>query len=63
MSLPVSAGDVIAVSILIKDVIQGLSDSRGSAVEYQEVIRELYSLNKALLEAELLRRHAELQSS
>jgi hypothetical protein len=56
MSLPVSAGDVIAVSILIKDVIQGLSDSRGSAEEYQEVIRELWSLDKALLEVELLSR-------
>jgi hypothetical protein len=53
MSFPVSAGDVIAVSILIKDVIQGLSDSRGSAEEYQEIIRELWSLDKALLEVEL----------
>jgi hypothetical protein len=41
MSLPVSAGDVIAVSILIKDVIKARDNSRGSAAEYQEVVREL----------------------
>jgi hypothetical protein len=56
MSLPASAGDVIAVFILVGDVLQGLSDSRGSTAEYQEVIRELWYLDKALLEVELLGR-------
>jgi hypothetical protein len=56
MSSQVSAGDVIAISILIKDVIKALDDSRGSAAEYQEVIRELWSLDRALLEVERLSR-------
>jgi len=59
MSLPVSVGDVIAVSILIKDVIKALDDSRGSATEYQEAIRELWALDKALLEVEHLSRTCE----
>jgi hypothetical protein len=56
MSSPVSAGDVIALSILIKDVIKALDDSSGSSTEYQEIVRELWSLDKALLEVEHLSR-------
>ena len=59
MSLPVSVGDVIAVSILIKGVIKALDYSRGSATEYQEAIRELWTLDKALLEVEHLSRTCE----
>jgi len=41
ISLPVSVGDVVVVSVLIKDIIEALDDGRGSVIEYQEIIREL----------------------
>lgn len=49
-----SVGDVITLGLLIRDVIKCLDDSRGSSAEYQAVIRELWSLDHALLEVELL---------
>lgn len=49
-----SVGDIIAVGLVIKDLVKCLDDSRGSAAEYQAVIRELRSLEHALLEVELL---------
>jgi len=50
MVSPLSVGDCITISILIKDVVSALDNSRGSAAEYQELCRELWSLDKALLE-------------
>jgi hypothetical protein len=47
---------VIAVSILIKDVFIALDDSTGASAEYQELCRELWALDRALLEVELLSR-------
>jgi hypothetical protein len=44
-----SIGDVIAVSLLIKDAVTALDDSKGSSAEYQEVIRGLLSLDRVLL--------------
>ncbi|KAL8917160.1 MAG: hypothetical protein Q9208_008129 [Pyrenodesmia sp. 3 TL-2023] len=49
-----SVGDIISVCILIKGLVKCLDDSRGSSSEYQAVIRELHSLDHALLEVELL---------
>ena len=49
-----AVGDIISVSLLIKDLVKCLDESRGSSVEYQAVIRELWSLDHALLEVELL---------
>jgi hypothetical protein len=49
-----SVGDIIAVCLLVKDLVAALDDSRGSAAEYQEVRRELQSLERALLEVEYL---------
>ena len=45
-----SVGDCISVCILIKDTIYALDSCRGSSAEYQEVIRELWALDRALLE-------------
>jgi hypothetical protein len=50
---------VIAVSILIKDVFKALDDTSGSAAEYQELCRELWALDRALLEVELLSRNCD----
>ena len=49
-----SVGDIIAVGLLIKDLVKCLDDSRGSSSEFQSVIRELHSLDRALLEVGLL---------
>ena len=51
-----SVGDIISVSLLIKDLVKCLDESRGSSAEYKAVIRELGSLDYALLEVELLLR-------
>ena len=51
-----SVGDIISVGLLIKDLVKCLDKSRGSSAEYQAVIRELWSLDRALLEVELLLR-------
>jgi hypothetical protein len=45
-----SVGDCISVCILIKDAIRALDSTRGSSAEYQEMIRELWALDRALLE-------------
>ena len=54
-----SVGDIISVCLVIKDLIKVLDDSRGSSNEYQAVIRELWSLDRAVLEVELLSRSCE----
>lgn len=54
-----SVGDIISLSLLVKDVVKSLDNSRGSSVEYQAVIRELWSLDHALLEVEVLFRSCE----
>jgi len=51
-----SVGDIISVSLLIKDLALALDSSKGAAVEYQEVTRELHVLDIALLEVERLAR-------
>lgn len=43
-----SVGDIIATGLLIKDLIHALNNSRGSAAEYRELIRELTSLEEVL---------------
>ena len=54
-----SVGDIVTVSLLIKDLVNCLDKSRGSSAEYQAVIRELWSLDHALLEVEVLLRFCE----
>jgi hypothetical protein len=47
-----SVGDIISVSLLVKELLIALNDSRGSSSEYQAVVRELYILDTALLQVE-----------
>ena len=54
-----SFGDIITICIIIKDLVKALDDSRGASAEYQEVIRELWALDRVLLEVELLWRTCE----
>jgi hypothetical protein len=51
-----SVGDIIAVCILLKDCVDALSETKGAAASYQAVIRELFILEKALLEVGVLSR-------
>jgi hypothetical protein len=48
MSFGFSVGDFITAGIIIKDIISCLKDSGGSASEYQELARELESLQVSL---------------
>jgi hypothetical protein len=45
-----SARECVSVCLVIKDCVLALDSSRGSATEYQEVIRELWALEHALCE-------------
>ena len=49
-----SAGDLIAGINLIKDIIVALNGSRGAGPEYRELIDELYTLKKCLIEVKSL---------
>lgn len=47
-----SVGDIIAVCLLAKSIVEALDDSRGSSAEYQGLINELRSLECSLFEIE-----------
>ena len=49
-----SVGDVIAVCQLVKDLIAALNDCRGSSGEFNELVKELQSLARALHEVNVL---------
>jgi hypothetical protein len=51
----ISVGDFIASIELIHDVLEALKESNGSAAQFQELIRELYSLERALLAVKALK--------
>ena len=46
-----SVGDIIAVGQAAFALAQALTDSRGSAKEYQELVKELRAFDQALLQA------------
>ena len=47
-----SVGDFIAITALIKDIVAALDDARGSAKEYQDLVRELDTLRQTLEEVQ-----------
>ncbi|KAJ4350224.1 uncharacterized protein N0V89_008845 [Didymosphaeria variabile] len=51
-----AVGDIISVCLLVKDLVDALDEARGSKAEYQSVVRELWILDRALLEIDLLTR-------
>jgi hypothetical protein len=51
-----AVGDIISVCLLVKDLVAALDKARGSKAEYQSAIRELWILDRALLEIDLLSR-------
>ena len=57
-----SVGDIISVCLIVKDLVDALDKSRGSATEYQEIIRELRCLDRSLLEVEKLSRELDISA-
>jgi hypothetical protein len=51
-----SVGDIICVCLLVKDLVDALDKARGSKAEYQSLIKELWILDRSLLEIDLLAR-------
>ncbi|CAE7020649.1 hypothetical protein CFE70_002898 [Pyrenophora teres f. teres 0-1] len=51
-----SVGDIISVCLLAKDLVTALDKTRGSKAEYQAAIRDLWILERVLLEIDLLTR-------
>lgn len=43
-----SVGDIIAVALLIKDLAEALDKSRGSQIEYRQLVQDLASLEEVL---------------
>ena len=54
-----SVGDIVSVCLLVKDLVQALQECRGSDREFQQLIKELQSLERALLEVHRLVRDHE----
>ena len=54
MSFGFPAGDFIAAIELVAKVIDALRESGGSGSEYREIVRQLYSLETALLQVKRL---------
>ena len=52
-----SIGDLVATCQVIVNIVNALSASRGSAIEYQELITELWSLAQALESVKSLLEH------
>lgn len=51
-----AVGDIISVCLLVKDVVEALDKTRGSKAEYQSLTRELWILDRTLLEIEMFSR-------
>ena len=49
-----SAGDIISVCLLIKDIVKALNESHGSSHSFQQLVSQLQALERTLLEVELL---------
>jgi len=49
-----SVGDVIAVGQIAWALARALTDSRGSAKEYQDLVKELQAFDQALLQARMI---------
>jgi hypothetical protein len=56
-----SVGDFISILYLIRDLIKALEDGAGSGKEYRELIRELHTLERTLLDIKGLKVDDSLQ--
>lgn len=45
---------MVAISLLVKDLVTALDDARGSATEYQQLIRDLWAFDQVLHDVEQL---------
>lgn len=58
-----SVGDIISICLIVKDLVVALDESGGSSKQYQSPKRELWALERALLEVELLCRSSDATPS
>ncbi|KAL8788879.1 MAG: hypothetical protein Q9195_007093 [Heterodermia aff. obscurata] len=54
-----SLGDVVALSLIIRDLIKALDDTKGSSVQYQEFSRKLWAFKRVVQEVETVCRKRE----
>ncbi|KAL8815701.1 MAG: hypothetical protein Q9191_008433, partial [Dirinaria sp. TL-2023a] len=43
-----SLGDIVALSLVIKDLIKALDESKGSSAQYQDIIWKLWAFNRVV---------------
>jgi hypothetical protein len=63
MSFGFSVGDFIAVAQLAHTLLKALSDSKGAAREYQDLVAELNVVHKVLIQVDELRAANQLAQS
>ena len=54
-----SLGDIVALSLVIKDLIKALDDTGGSSAQYQEITRKLWAFERVVQEVETVCRKRE----
>ena len=54
-----SLGDIIALSRLVRDLIQALDQTKGSSAQYQEITRKLWAFKRVVQEVETVCRKRE----
>ena len=54
-----SLGDIVALSRMLKDLIQALDETKGSSAQYQETIRKLWAFKRVVQEVETVCRKRE----
>ena len=63
MSFGFSAGDFIAAATLVSRLVIALSESSGSSHEYQQIIQDLASVHRTLLQVEQMKQANQLSQS
>jgi len=63
MSFRFSAGDFVAAAWLAYKLIQALSSSSGSSMEYQQLIQDLSCIHRTLLQVEQMKSAGQLNRS
>lgn len=63
MSFGFSAGDFVAAASLAYKLIQALSSSSGSSMEYQQLIQDLSCIHRTLLQVEQMKSAGQLNRS
>lgn len=57
-----SLGDIVALSLIVRDLIKALEESRGSSAQYQEMTRKLWAFKRVVQEVETVCRNMKIPS-